>query len=87
VYARFSDGGRTLTLLDAQGRPTRTLGADTGLVAATQSAKEAPVWVVTGTENAGVDLAARAFDQATLEDHFAVALTPAGALALPAPGA
>jgi hypothetical protein len=83
VYARFSANGQSLTLLDEQGRPAQTLGADAGLIAATQSAKEAPVWVVTGTDGAGVSRAANAFDQATLEHRFAVALGAGGAIALP----
>jgi hypothetical protein len=83
VYARFSANGQALTLLDQQGQPVRTLRGDAGLVAATRGVKEAPVWVVTGTDDYGVELAARAFDQATLDDRFAVALEPRGAIALP----
>jgi Domain of unknown function (DUF4430) len=83
VYARFSTSGQALTLLDEQGRPAQTLGAGAGLIAATESAKEAPVWVVTGTDGAGVNRAAGAFDRATLEHRFAVALGPGGAVALP----
>jgi uncharacterized protein DUF4430 len=83
VYARFSANGQALTLLDQQGRAVRTLRADAGLVAATKGAKEAPVWVVTGTDDAGVELAARAFNRTTLADRFAVALAPGGAIALP----
>jgi Domain of unknown function (DUF4430) len=83
VDAGFSAGGRTLTLLDEQGQPVQRLNGDAGLVAATRGAKEAPLWVVTGTDDAGVELAARAFDRAALEDRFAVALAPGGAIALP----
>ncbi len=83
VYARFSADAQALTLLDQQGHAVRTLGADAGLVAATKGAKEAPVWVVTGTDDAGVELAARAFNRATLADRFAVALAPGGSIALP----
>lgn len=86
VYARFSTDGHALTLLDAQGRPVKTLHRDAGLVAATLRAKEAPVWVVTGTDAAGVTSAARAFDAATLDDRFAVALEGAAAIALPVAG-
>jgi len=83
VYARFSADARELTLLDPAGRTVRTLAGGVGLIAATQGAKEAPVWVVTGTSEAGVKLAARSFDGPALEGHFAVALGPAGAVALP----
>jgi hypothetical protein len=85
VYARFSAGGQTLALLDAEGRTVRTLSHDAGLIAATRGAKEAPLWVVTGTDAAGVERAARALNRATLEDRFAVALGPGGAISLPAP--
>jgi hypothetical protein len=86
VYARFSANGRTLTLLDQNGRVVRTLLAGAGLIAATRRAEDAPVWVVTGTDGTGVELAARAFDEATLQDRFAVALVPGGALPLPVVG-
>jgi hypothetical protein len=83
VYARFSPSGSALTLLDANGNAVQTL-TGAGLIAATRQGEEAPVWVVTGTNGAGLDEAARAFDRATLEDHFAVALAPGGAaVALP----
>ncbi len=83
VYARFSANGQALTLLDEQGRAVQTLSRNAGLVAATKGPKEAPVWVVTGTDGDGVELAARAFDRATLADRFAVALEPGGAIPLP----
>jgi hypothetical protein len=78
VYARFSADGGTLTVLDERGAVARTLTAGAGLVAATRYAEEAPVWVVTGTDEAGVELAARAFDEADLHDRFALALAPGG---------
>lgn len=84
VYATFSADGRTLTLLDRHGQPVRRLTSDAGLLAATQSAKEQPVWLVTGTDEAGVELAARAFNRTALADHFAVALAPGAAISLPA---
>ncbi|HST34777.1 MAG TPA: DUF4430 domain-containing protein [Solirubrobacteraceae bacterium] len=89
VYARFAGGGGgTLALLDARGRPTQTLAAGAGLIAATRSGEEAPVWAVTGTDAAGVEGAARAFGAASLRNRFAVAVAPGGAtLALPRPGA
>ncbi len=84
VYARFSTGGRTLTLLNERGSSARTFTAGAGLVAATRRSEEAPVWVVTGTDSAGVEVAARAFDASALQDHFALALAPGGA-ELPVP--
>jgi hypothetical protein len=86
VYARFSRNGRSLTLLDQDGRDVRTLIGRAGLVAATRHAEDAPVWIVTGTDRGGVDLAARAFDAGTLESRFAVALMPSGTLPVPVIG-
>jgi Domain of unknown function (DUF4430) len=86
VYARMSASGDQLTLLDERGGVARTLGAGAGLVAATRSSEEAPVWVVTGTDDAGVERAARVFEEADLHDRFALAITPGGSLlTAPAP--
>jgi Domain of unknown function (DUF4430) len=78
VFARFEGGGATLALLDEGARAMRRLGAGTGLVAATRAGEEAPVWVVTGTDEAGVARAASAFDATTLHDRFALAVEPGG---------
>ncbi len=83
VYARFSANGSTLTLLDQNGQTTRVLGAGAGLIAATRSGEDAPVWVVTGTDATGVGAAAGAFDETELRNRFALAVSPAGAFALP----
>jgi hypothetical protein len=83
VYASFSADGQTLTLLDQDGRPVRRLQAGAGLIAATREGEDAPVWVVTGTDGAGVQRAARAFDQATLRDRFAVAVSAGATVPLP----
>jgi hypothetical protein len=85
VYARFSGGGGTLTLLDQDGRSTRTLTHGAGLIAATRYSGADPIWLVTGTDTAGVEQAAHALDEATLAGHFAVALTGGQALPLPVP--
>jgi hypothetical protein len=87
VYARFSPDGGTLTLLDPEGRPARTLLAGAGLIAATRSGEAGPVWFVTGTDPAGVDRAAQSFTLDTLHDRFAVAVAASGAaLAVPQVG-
>lgn len=86
VYVRFGSGAKTLQLLDAAGRTVLTLAAHSGLVAATRYHEEAPVWVVTGTDEYGVNRAAAALGEATLRNHFAIALPSTGApLALPVP--
>jgi hypothetical protein len=86
VYARLSADGRTLTLLDPEGHATRTLTSGAGLIAATRYSGGAPVWVLTGTDAGGVDLAAGAFAEGPLHARFAVALMPPSTvLALPRP--
>jgi hypothetical protein len=84
VYARMAPDGRTIAVLTANGRIARTLGAGSGLVAATKRADERPLWVVTGTDAAGVAAAARAFDEGTLEHRFALAVSGDLPVALPA---
>ncbi len=80
VYAGFSGDGSRLTLLDPDGRPARALLAGAGLIAATRTGEDAPEWVVTGTDDAGVQRAAQDFSERDLRDRFALAVTP---LALP----
>ena len=83
VYARFERHGATLALLDQSGRVTRTAGAGAGLVAATRFRGQPPVWLVTGTDPAGVAAAVEAFNAATLDQHFAVAVVDGAAIPLP----
>jgi hypothetical protein len=56
------------------------------LIAATKDVEGAIVWVVSGTDEAGVRRAAQAFDTNSLQNHFALAVTSTGAQ-LPVPGA
>ncbi len=86
VYARFGSDGSTLALLDPDGRVVRRLGAGAGLIAATRYSGAAPIWLVTGTDGAGVDRAAQALNAATLAGHFAVALDAAQTLPVPVKG-
>ncbi len=87
VYAQPTSTGGQINLLNADARTVRSLGAGSGLIAATASAGQPPVWAITGTDAAGVALAAAAFNQRTLSRKYAVAL-PAAAppLALPLVG-
>jgi len=87
VYARPSRDGAAIALLDERGRRVRTVGAGAGLVAATSTAGAPPVWVVTGTDRAGVRAAAGALDGRTLRARFAVAVAGGRAIALPEVGA
>jgi hypothetical protein len=84
VYARFAASGQTLTLLDGKGAATGTLTAGAGLIAATKDVEGAIVWVVSGTDEAGVQRASQAFDTSSLQNHFALAVTAAG-MPLPVP--
>jgi hypothetical protein len=83
VYARVAADGRTITALDPRGRPARRLGAGTGLVAATRWREDAPTWIVSGTDAAGVAEAARAFDESVLGEKFALAISDSLPVALP----
>jgi hypothetical protein len=72
VYAQFV-GGSAIELDNPLGDVVRTLHASAGMVAATEQVNlSQPTWLVTGTDVAGVDAAARAMTPARLHDHFAV---------------
>jgi hypothetical protein len=83
IYARFTDAGGSLQLLDGRGRVVRTLGAGAGLVAATRDIQSQPTWLITGTDPAGVGAAARALTAGALRRRFAVAVDRGAAVALP----
>jgi hypothetical protein len=76
-----------LELDDAAGDVAATMRSSVGLIAATeQEGLNEPVWLVTGTDTAGVDAAAKALTAAKLAGHFAVAVLPSGKLiSLPVP--
>lgn len=73
VFARFTDGGDTLELLDADGRTVRSAGAGAGLVAALRPNDRELLWLVTGVDEQGVAAATAAFRARDLRDAFAVA--------------
>jgi hypothetical protein len=83
VFARFDAAGRQLSLLDQDGKTVRTLGAGAGLVAATAQSDEQPTWIVTGTDDVGVDAAAAALQEDRLQDHFALAVSAGHDIPLP----
>jgi uncharacterized protein DUF4430 len=84
VYARFIDDGNALALLDPAGATVRRLAAAAGLIAATvPGSGSLPIWFITGTDQAGVDAAARELTISRLRDHFA--LVADGDEALPVP--
>jgi hypothetical protein len=86
VYAIPAAGGESIALLDEDGRAVKRLSGDAGLIAAVRQGQTAPVWLVTGTDETGAEMAAQDFDEAALRDRFALAVTHAGALALPREG-
>jgi len=83
VFARVSGGGRELQLLGPGGEVARRAPAGTGLVAAFAPSEQEVVWLLTGLEERGVDAAARAFEERTLRDAYAVAATPRETVKLP----
>jgi Domain of unknown function (DUF4430) len=86
VYVRIARDG-ALSLLDADGKVVQTLSRDAGLIAATRRQEDEPVWVVTGTDEAGTEAAARDFNATALADHFALAIDSGRAIPLPVEGA
>jgi hypothetical protein len=83
VYAKFTNGGHQLQLLNPAGQVVRRLGADAGLVAATADTSSVPTWLITGTDPAGVKAAAAAFNRRDLQDHFALAVQGSAQLPIP----
>lgn len=81
VFARFE--GNALIALDAGAEPEARLGAGAGLVAGLRRGSEPPTWLITGTDAAGVERAARLLDVEHLADRYAVAASPEEELALP----
>jgi hypothetical protein len=86
VYAKFSGSGSELELLDPRGRVVRALGAGAGLVAATANQTSKPIWLITGTDRAGVASAAAALTPARLDDHFALAVRGTADVPIPLDG-
>jgi hypothetical protein len=64
----------------------RTLHAGAGLVAATSVERQAPTWIVTGTDDVGVAAAAAALTDERLERHFALAIDAGHDIPLPTAG-
>jgi hypothetical protein len=83
VFARFDASGNSLALLDQDAKTVRTLGAGSGLVAATAQSEDRPTWLVTGTDDVGVAAAAAALQEDRLRDHFAVAIENGNGIPLP----
>jgi Domain of unknown function (DUF4430) len=86
VFADFepaADGAYELVALDPRGGEATRTAAGTGLVAAVREGEEQPTWVVTGTDQAGLDAATELLDTDSLREHYAVAVAGGEELALP----
>ncbi len=88
VFARFSDDGDTLELLDEHGDPVRRVrrGDGVGLVLALQPRADELVWIVTALDEKGLEAGVRALDEGKLRDAFAVAATAEDVEKLPVVG-
>jgi hypothetical protein len=75
VFASFGPDGRSMRLLDWNGRPRRTLGAGAGLIAAMRPTEFDIVWLVTGVDREGVQRAVRMLRRGVPRAAFAVAIT------------
>lgn len=77
VFARFSEDGETLELLDEHGDTVRRVrrGDGVGLVLALQPRADELVWIVTALDEDGLEAGVRALDESKLRDAFAVAAT------------
>jgi hypothetical protein len=77
IFARFAKDGRSLDLLDEEGRVARTVhpGDGTGLVLAMRPRADELVWLVTALDEAGLEAGVRALRERDLRDAFAVAAT------------
>jgi hypothetical protein len=74
VFADFSRarGGWRLVGLDATGEPAFAAGDGAALVAAIRKGENPPVWVVTGTDEAGASAAQGLFNRPALAGKYAV---------------
>jgi Domain of unknown function (DUF4430) len=77
VFARFSEDGTTLELLDEDGHAARRIhrGDGVGLVFALQPRADELLWVITALDEQGLEAGARALQVSKLRDAFAVAAT------------
>ena len=83
VFARPSEAGDKIDLLDDAGRVDRTLGAGGGLLAATRIEAQQPTWLVTGVDGPGVAAAAAALTEDELQDRFAIGIEEGRTVPLP----
>jgi Domain of unknown function (DUF4430) len=77
VFARFAENGRSLELLDQEGKVARTVGPGDGtaLVAALRPRADELLWLVTSLDAEGLAGGVAALQENLLRDSFAVAVT------------
>ena len=88
VFARYAldrGDGAILEVLDETGATTGRFGSGAGLVAALRDSDGSTVWLVTGTDEAGVEAAAGLLDPGVLASTYAVVAPPEGRPAMPVP--
>ena len=85
VFAGFERAGADSELVayDVEGQEVERLGAGAGLVAALREGEDPPTWVVTGTDEGGVEAAVELLGAGPLADRYAVAVSGAREIALP----
>ena len=81
AFAAFP-GDREMQLVADDGSVARTLGRDSGLIAAFAEG-DSVTWLITGVDTLGVERAAAALNAKQLKNRFAMAVDPGGAIALP----
>jgi hypothetical protein len=86
VFAKPSKSGDQIELVDSGGKPERTLGPGSGLVAAMSYQEMHPTWLITGTDDVGVAAAAAALTEDQLRHHFALAIEAGRGVSLPLEG-
>ncbi len=83
VFAEFDRGGSSLQALGVDGAAQESFGDGTGLVAALHDGDEEPVWLITGTDEHGVELAAQHLSADQLHDRYALVVTDSKAVGVP----
>ncbi|MEX1219551.1 MAG: DUF4430 domain-containing protein [Solirubrobacterales bacterium] len=86
VFAGFitREGQERLIGLDVTAKPVVDFGAHSGLIAAMRRGDGPPVWLVTGTDERGVQSAAAGLQSGQLHNRYAAATSPEGVYSLPA---
>lgn len=84
AFAQFSKDGSKLTTVSPDGSNAQTYEKGAGLIAAFAETND-PVWIVTGTDEAGVETAAKLFEdgETKLKNRFAVLADSEGVVPLP----